>query len=463
MSQENEQALAKAQAFFERAREVAQTNNFDYAIDMYFEGLRRAPDAIEDGHIRLYELARLRQSKGGKKPSMVERVKHLGGKTPLEQILNAEYLFAKDPDHLPYAEAMLKAAIAGEYKSIAKWIADYLFQANNSAAKRSLQLYLLLKDSYLAMDQLDRAVIAIQFATELKPDDLELADEYKRLSAEQTLSRGKYDQEVDFRESIKDRAAQEKLQAQQSIVKTEDYRLQAVEDARRALARNPDIPTNTVNLADALSDLQNDQDQREAIELLENAYDRTKDFNFKQRAGLVRIKQAKRKMTEIRAALEANPGDDNARAQLVELSAQFNDIELEHFRLCTENYPTELQFKYEYGIRLIRSKEFDEAIPLFQDVQKNPRLRIGAMDKIGLCFFMKGWYVDAIDVFTKAINMYNIKDDAIAKELQYNRARSYEQQGDMEKALESYRKIAQLDYGFKDVYQRIVKLRHEEA
>jgi hypothetical protein len=43
--------------------------------------------------------------------------------------------------------------------------------------------------------------------------------------------------------------------------------------------------------------------------------------------------------------------------------------------------------------------------------------------------------------------------------LRYNLARSYEQQGDAEKALEIYRRIAQLDFAYKDVRQRVDKLR----
>ena len=50
--------------------------------------------------------------------------------------------------------------------------------------------------------------------------------------------------------------------------------------------------------------------------------------------------------------------------------------------------------------------------------------------------------------------------NAVAKELRYNLGRSYEQQGDTEKALEIYRKLAQLDFGYKDVRQRIDKLRN---
>jgi tetratricopeptide (TPR) repeat protein len=127
------------------------------------------------------------------------------------------------------------------------------------------------------------------------------------------------------------------------------------------------------------------------------------------------------------------------------------------------NYPTDLQAKFEYGSRLIRNKKFDEAIPLFQEAQKDPRHKISSMDKIGLCFFYKGWYADAIDIFTQAIDAYEIKDDGVAKDLRYNLARSYEQKGDTEKSLEIYRKIAQLDFAYRDVRQRVDKLRSKGA
>jgi len=396
--------------------------------------------------------------KGGKRPSIVEKVKLLRGKSAVERMLNAEYLFAKDPDHLPYAEGILKAAVSGGYKKTAQWIADLLFQANNSVSKPSLQTYLLLKDSYLAIGQLERAVVACQFAAELKPEKEEVADEYQRLSAELTVSRGKYDMDGDFRQSIRDREVQEKLQSQEKIIKTADYRVSAVEDARKALAAEPNLPMNIFNLANALSDLETDEAENEAMELLEDAYERKSDFSFKQRAGKIRIQQLKRKIKEAKSVVEGG-GDEQAKSAVAELSGQLDDFELEHYRLCVQNYPTDLHAKYEYGVRLLGNEQYDDAIPLFQEAQREPRHRITAMDKIGLCFFMKGWFADAVDIFTQAIESYNIKDDDIAKELRYNLGRAYEEQGEVEKALEIFRKIAQLDFAYKDVHQRVDKLR----
>lgn len=456
---DGEQALAKARIFFERARQVAATDNFDYAIEMYLEGLRCAPDALEQGHIGLYELALSRQAKGGRKPSIAEKIRYLRGKTPLEKMLNAEYLFAKGPSHLPYAEVMLKAAVAGDYKKTAKWIADLIFQTNKVIEKPSLQTYILLKDSYEAIGQLERAVVACQFALGLKPDDGELADEYQRLSAEFTVSKGKYDIEGDFRQSIKDRETQEKLQSQESVVKTEDYRLSAVKITRKAMEQEPNLPHNIFNLAKALSDLETDEADNEAIELLEDACRRKSDFSFAQQAGQTRIKQLKRKIKQTQAALEADPDNEQARSGTAELSAQLNGVELEHYRLCVANYPTDLRAEYEYGVRLLRNKQYNEAIPLLQEAQKDPRHKIDAMNQIGLCFFHKGWFADAIDVFGRVIDSYEIKDDDTSKELRYNLGRSYEEQGNTEKALEIYRKIAQLDFAYKDVSQRVDNLR----
>lgn len=451
--------MAEARSFFEKAKAVADTKNYDYAIDLYLQGLHRAPEALEEGHLPLCELGLQRRGKGGKKPSMVERVKRMRGKNPLETMLNAEYLFAKDPDHLPYAEAMLKAAIEGGYNKTAHWIANLIFQTNNAIERPSLQTYLLLKDSYAALGQYDKAVAACQRACRMKPESKELADEYKNLSAELTMSKGKYDMNGDFRQSIRDRDTQAKLYAQDRIVKTEDYRALAVEDARKAYAGDPDQPRHIFTLAEALADVETDQAENEAIQLLEDAYDARSDFNLREKAGQLRIRQIKRKLREAKRQLEAQPADTVAKARVDEMVATLNATEMEHYRLCVEHYPTDLGMKYEYAVRMMRGRRYNEAIPLFQDAQKDPRHKISAMDKIGYCFFMKGWYADAMDVFLRAIESYEINDDAIAKDLRYNLARAYEEQGEREKALDVYRKIAQLDFGYKDVSERVDRLR----
>ena len=136
---------------------------------------------------------------------------------------------------------------------------------------------------------------------------------------------------------------------------------------------------------------------------------------------------------------------------------------MQHYARCVEQYPTDLKLKYEYGVRLMRNSKYDQAIPFLQDARREPRHKISAAGKIGLCFFMKGWFNDAIDTFTEAIELCEIEESSTAKELRYNLARAHEKQGDNEKALDIYRRLAQLDYDYKDVRARIDRLRQGQG
>jgi tetratricopeptide (TPR) repeat protein len=119
--------------------------------------------------------------------------------------------------------------------------------------------------------------------------------------------------------------------------------------------------------------------------------------------------------------------------------------------------------KYDFALCLIKNKRYDEAIPLLQEAQKDPRRKLQAMDETGVCFFLKGWYADAIDIFQNALDLCELQEDQIAKDIRYNLARSYEEDGNAEQALNLYRKLAQFDFAYKDVSQRVNKLRNAQT
>ena len=61
---------------------------------MYISGLRFDPDNL-DKHEALYEVAKRRKVGGGKPAGIKEKMG--GGKTPLEKMLKAELVWAKNP------------------------------------------------------------------------------------------------------------------------------------------------------------------------------------------------------------------------------------------------------------------------------------------------------------------------------------------------------------------------------
>lgn len=455
--------LEKALAFFERAEDVAATNNFDYAIDMYMEGLRRAPDALEDGHAALRKVALIRQGKGGKKPSVVDKLKHHGGKTPLDEMLNAEYLLAKDPDHLPYAEVMLKAAVAGGFHRTAEWFSHLVFEANRSSDKPSVSVYLLLKDAYISLEMFERAVTTCRLAMELKPTDADLSNELKALTAQMTMQKGKYGQAgTSFRDSLKDKDKQEKIYTANNVVKSADALEEAVYVAKKEYEQDPNNSVKVFKYAGALYGLTTEKGYDDAIILLQKAFQRSQDFTYKRREGEMTIKKIKRDVRKTRNKLHGKPDDTDLKKRLIVAYGLLNKAELEHYGNCVKEYPTDLGMKYDFALCLIKHKRYDEAIPLLQEAQMDPRRKLQAMDETGVCFFLKGWYSDAIDVFQSALDACEVEDDQVAKDLRYNLARSYEEDGQSDQALNLYRKLAQIDFAYKDVSQRVNRLRNAE-
>lgn len=453
--------LQKARAFFTRAEEVASTDNFDYAIDLYLKGLQFSPDALEDGHAPLRRLALIRQGKGGKKPSMIESIRRKGGKMPLDEMLNAEFLLAKDPDNLGYAESMLKAAVAGGYHRTGEWIALLIFEANKASVKPSFAAYTLLKECYVKMQMFTKAVAACELALQLHPHDDQLRDELRNLCASMTMEKGRYGKAADFRGSINNKEAQDRLHSQDNIVRSDDTKQQAVQEARKRLEQGRFSPTSVLELADALADLETEAAYQEAYTLLEHYFEQMRDFSFKRHQGELRLRQLRAQIRTASQQLKEDPDNAALKEQAATLAAAMERQEMDHFRRCVENYPTDVRFKYEYGRCLIRAKQFDQAIPLFQEAQKDPKLHLMAMDKTGLCFLLKGWYEDAIDIFQKAIKSCPVQESPVAKDIKYNLARTYEAADRKNEALELYRKLAQLDFSYKDVGQRIDILRKD--
>ncbi|GAG51134.1 unnamed protein product, partial [marine sediment metagenome] len=116
----------------------------------------------------------------------------------------------------------------------------------------------------------------------------------------------------------------------------------------------------------------------------------------------------------------------------------------------------------EYGKRLLRARRFDEAIPIFQEARRNPRHRLASLSNIGQCFFYKKWYADAVETFDQALELVESQESALAKELRYNLGRAYEADGNIEEALKSFRKVAQIDFNYLDVRKRVDELRNQQ-
>ncbi len=444
--------------FFERGEEVASTDNFDYAIDLFLEGIRREPDALENGHAVLRKISLLRQAKGGKKPSIVDKIKHKGGKRPIDELVNAEYLLAKDPDNLSYAMAMLSASVSGGYRRTAEWLARLVLSACKASEKPPMAILATLKNKFVELEMFEQAVQCCSMILQQTPDDMNCQTEYKNYSASATIQHGKYDKAGNFSASAKDMDSQQKITRKDSSNKDDDYRRAALEEAMDKYKRMPDVYAHRIDYAQSLADVGDRQMTETACSMLLDWYEQTEDFGYKKLHGEIVIREMRSKLRILKAE-SVTLGKDFAKMEEFKLAVkQLADFEVEYYEQCCKNYPMELKYKYELGVLLMHRKDFDAAIPLFQQSSRKPGIRSKALNLLGMCFFNKSWYGDAIDVFEGAIKNHP-NEDELFKELRYNLARACEFDGRKDRALTIYRKLAQMDYSYRDVAARVNKLR----
>ncbi len=227
---------------------------------------------------------------------MMEKVKRMRGKSPLEQMLNDEYLFVKDPDNLAYAEAMSGPRSRAGFRG-PPLDRQLIFQTNNARRRPRLQTYLLLKDSYKALGQYDKAVAACQRV----PHEIRQQGVGRRV--QEPLGRadhvkGNYNGQGDFPPvDPPTRRRRPKLLPRTGSSRRRITASRLWRDARKAYAREPELAKNVFTLAETLADLENDKAETKRSSCSRTPYP-CHEFPFKERAGLLRLRQLRRKLRE---------------------------------------------------------------------------------------------------------------------------------------------------------------------
>jgi tetratricopeptide (TPR) repeat protein len=453
-----EEAQRKAKAFFDKAKTVADTGNFEYAIETYLLGLQQDPDD-RDAHQALREVSLKRKASGGKDLGMFERGKYRGGKDDREIMLNAEKLLCFDPGNTDHLLTIAQKAEASGWFDTALWATDLCARAVADSGKTDYKKCLALGLIYEHLKQWKRAVQLIQLAAQARPDDMDLATRLKNLGALQTLDQGNYSTGGSFRESIKDSSKQQELMDADKDIRSAEGMKLAIESAERELASDPNESGKIMKLVDALVKTDDPEYESRAIEKLDQAFKRTGQFRFRARIGEITIRQMVRMERSLKSMLKSAPDDAELKKEVEDFHKERLGHELAEFRMLMENYPSEPRFRYEVAVRLFLMHQYDEAIPALQQVRQDPKFKHDAQLMLGRSFYEAGFHDEAFDTLEELINSYQLKGDDRSKEMYYWRARTLEIKEQIDPAIKSYSQVAQWDFNYRDVQKRIKELR----
>lgn len=450
----------KANVFFQRGQSVANTGNFEYAIEMYMQGLRIDPENVE-AHQQLRDISLKRKASGGKALGMLKAMGLKKSSKDLKQnLLNSETLLAFDPGNADYMLSVFETAFGGGFYDTVMWIGAILQKANTESKKPEYSKYIKLKDIYRTIGVYDRAVEACQHALMLRPDDMDLSTELKNLGAQHTMSSGGYSKGKSFRDSIRDKSKQQDLIESDKDVHSADFLRLQINRAEQEWQNDPTEAGKLMKYVEALTKTESLEDDGRAFEVLDQAFERTKQFRFRAARGRIRLMQLAREERSRRQELQLAPQDEELRTDYREFARRRAEEEYEEYRMAAEAYPTDTTFKYNMAGRLFQLERFQEAIPLFQQSRMDPKYRVEAAIYLGRSFLLAGGYVDeAIDTLRAIIDEYDVRGDNKSKDMFYWYGYALQQKGDKEAALKSFSQVAQWDFNYRDVQKRIKDLR----
>ncbi len=456
----SEEDSRKAKVFFEFGRTAAETGNFEYAIEMYLQGLAVDPEEIE-AHQALREISLKRKASGGKSLGMRDRMKlpRAAKDDNKQNMLNAERLLAFDPGSTDYMVTLLTSAHKAGYWDTAIWIGPILLRANSELPKPDVSKYLTLKNVYKDLRRWKDATEAAHYALRVKPDDMDLHTELKNLGAQNAMTEGGYETSRSFRDSVRDMNKQQKLMDEEKGSFSEDAMSRMVREAEAEYRADPEESGKLMKLVDTYEKTADPELENRATQLLEKWFEKTRQFRFRQRIGKIHIGQMKRMERQLQQEMQGNPADESLKKDYEQFVREKLEFELKEYKLWSENYPTEMNLRFEVARRLIALKYYDEAIPVLQQARMDPKYKYDAAVLLGIAFLESQYVDEAVETLQVAIDDYSGRGDQRSKEMYYWQGRALENKGDNETAIKRYSQLAQWDFGYRDVQTRIKRLR----
>ncbi len=469
---------AAAQRLFTHARKAADTKNYDYAIELYLQGLAQWPAAVEEGLKLLRVTGTARRMTGKKAPGFFETRKYpTNSKEAAKNLLNAYHLFALDPTNSEYLEAILINASKLGLDLVGHWIAPILWETFS----RETKLNVARCDAiFKALDQIGdhltdtgqfKAAAEVYRVAQLfadawrnaQPNSSDASKAVSSASSKLTIVQGRFGTDEDFRSSLKDGSTQRDLHDSQRGVQEDSRVRELIEKALNDYKANPANISKLTSLADLLTRQESEADETEALKLLTEALQRTGDYVCKFKADDIRMRRARRRVRDIVAKHKAEPNDEKLRHDAETARKQLLEGELAIYEDRIRQYPTDLRLRFEQGIRLFEMGRIDDAIPVLQQAQSEPRQRNRTRLYIGRCFFAKKFYSQAIETFNSTLADHEIAEDEVGKDLQYWLGRTYEATAKNTDAVRVYGQLIQFDYNYRDARQRFEKLAGEAS
>jgi tetratricopeptide (TPR) repeat protein len=460
MSSESEPPdLQKAATFFQYGTDAAHKSNFDYAIDMYKQACKIVPDnLVYRQALRGIERRKFNNDPnkvgmlaGAKNQPILMRARAARGKSHFRQAIeHSEDAFVNNPWDVGAARVAAEAAEGLGYMVLAQWFVESV-----QAVTKDVDFLKYGARVYEANESWQKAIACWEQIKKIHPNDQDVARQINALMASSTINRAGLDEALDkHAEAAKIGEPTESMDA-----KLERLKQEQLTPEQRLVKEILSDPTATHAYLD-LADLYRHRSEFDKAEKI-----LAKGLKANPNEQSLRAAHEDTQMSRLKRAIESqtqrvlqHPEDTGAKAKLDQFTEMFNKYEVEAFKRRVSLHPEDPKMHFELGLVLARTGAHDEAIAEFQAARSSPVYKIQALYQAGLSFEANGALKLAYRSYKEALKIIEADDKEMFKALNYRAGRVSEGLANTEAAEEHYNEVANVDYGYLDVADRLKRL-----
>jgi tetratricopeptide (TPR) repeat protein len=460
MAVKSEKDLPESQrATWLKAMSAMELRNYAYAIQLLHTVLRAHPDFLLGRQLARKAAAAKFDGKrsvlaGLSSASLsLMKVQSQVKRDPVAALDPIEKMLEADP-YNPQANQLLKeAALAARMPELAIFALETIVSGHPRDTKTMHELARL----YMENSQPAKAGDVYGKILEINPNDLAAVKGGKDAAAAASMQRGGWEREgTTYRDLIKDKEQAVALEQQARVYRGDemiDFLLGELSEKYVQDPESLDTARRIAELYEEKNDLENAVTWFSyAAQLSQNT-----DFALVRKVSDLRLKQFDALIAGLEEALVAEPdGADVAEraAQLAEMKRQRAELFLDEAKKRVERNPTDLQLRFELGEILISLGNYKDAISELQRARQNPNVRLRAMNLLGKCYTERKMFDLAANILSAAASEL-VQMDNVKKEIVYNLGLVYEKMSQEEKSIECMKQIYEVDYGYRDVAERV--------
>lgn len=447
---------ANVKALWLKALTSVQMNNTEYAVSLLQAVLKDAPGFLEARKV-LRKCAIQLSGLGQKKKGIfgmsgggmtIMKIASQAKKDPDSALSQIEKELEKDPTNEQANDLLFDLAVKLELPETAAFALETI----RTYAPENTKLLHKLAEFYLSNNDPKRAGEVYNDIIKQTPTDSAAIKGAKDCSARASMQKQRWDENTSMRDLMRNISENEELEQATRTGLTREQ-LEARRD--RAIEK---YNTDTNNLA-AVKDLANIYEQ---LEDWANAYTffhwahslSNGDIALANKAAIMRDRALEYELKTLEDAVAADPENTELQSQLSERRAARLAEQVEEAKQRIEQNPTDPQLRFELGQALYRSGDYTGAIPHLQQATRNPHIRTKVLLMLGRTFRAKNMYDLAIKQLSDALaDLHGM--DGTKKEVLYEKGQIHHEMGDRAAALDSFKQIYEVDYGYRDVAQRV--------